>query len=375
MKLLLLNWLDRENPQAGGAELHLHETFGRLAKSGWQVTAVTSGWPAADARAEIDGMQFHRVGGRYSYALAAPHYARSLLARESFDLVVEDLNKVPLFSPLWSSVPTALLVHHLFGATGFQVAPLPLATATWLLERPVPRAYRGVPIVAVSQSTKDDLIRRGLDPASIQVVENGIDAVRYHPGAEEDRFPEPTLLYLGRLKKYKGVELLIDAVAGLRGEGLALRLLVAGDGDHRAFLERRARAMGLDPQSVRFLGFVSEEEKLRLLQQSWVHALTSVKEGWGLSVLEAGACATPTVASDSPGLRDSVVHGETGLLMRHGDVAALRAGLRRIVENAPLRKRMGKAARRFAQTFTWERTAAGMDRFLRGAVASTGPDR
>jgi glycosyltransferase involved in cell wall biosynthesis len=371
VNLLLLNWLDRENPQAGGAEQHLHETFGRLAAEGWGVTLVASGWRGAPLRRELDGIEVHRVGGRHTYAAGAPSYARDLLAKRGFDLVVEDLNKIPLFAPRWTTRPVLLLVHHLFGRTAFREASLPVAAATWLLERPIPRVYRGVPTVAVSASTRDDLVRRGLDPARIQVVENGVDTARFVPLGDGARFEEPTVLYLGRLKRYKRVDLLLDAVAALRErDRTPVRLLVAGEGDRRAALERRARRLGLGDEAVRFLGFVPEEEKLRLLQRSWVHVLVSEKEGWGITVLEAAACGTPSVASDAPGLRDSVLDGRTGLLVPHGRVGALADSIRRLLVDAGERGEMGRAARAFAEGLTWERAAARLGSALRDAVAT-----
>ena len=375
MNLLVLNWLDRENPQAGGAEIHLHEAFGRLAQSGWRVTVVSSGWPGAPGRAILDGMEILRVGGRYSYAALAPRRALAELGSRSFDLVVEDLNKVPLFLPRWSSAPSLLLVHHLFGGTAFRQAAFPVALATWLLERPIPRVYRGIPCVAVSPSTRDDLIARGLDGRSIQVVENGIDTDLLQPGRAEERFPDPTLLYLGRLKRYKRVDLVLAAVADLRQTGLPVRLVVAGTGDRRAHLEREARRLGLGDGAVRFAGFVSEDEKRELLQRAWVHTITSEKEGWGISNIEAAACGTPTVASDVPGLRDSVRDGETGLLVPHGDVAALSRAIRTLIEDRELRARMGGAARRLAETLSWDRTSRALAEACREAVASSQPRR
>ncbi len=370
LDLLVLNWLDRENPRAGGAEIHLHECFGRLAAEGWKVTLVSSGWPGSEPRTVLDGIEVHRVGGRYGYAAAVRRYVHRTFGGRSFDLAVEDLNKVPVFLPRWSPAPVLLLVHHLFGATAFREAPLPVALATWLLERPIPRVYRGIPCVAVSRSTRDDLVARGLRATEIRVVENGIDPEVLRPGQGEARFPDPTLVYLGRLKRYKRVDLILRAVAGLRREGEAVRLLVAGDGDRRAALERLARRLGLGPGEVTFLGFVSEERKRELLQRGWVHTLTSEKEGWGISNLEAAACATPTVASDVPGLRDSVLHDRTGLLVPHGDVGALAEAYRRLLRDRVARERMGAAARAFAEGLTWDRSAARLAAVCREAVAS-----
>ncbi len=370
MRILVLNWLDRQNPEAGGAEAHLHETFGRLAGRGHEVTLLASGFPGAPTRDRVDGIEVHRVGRRFSYPVAAFGYFRRELAHLPFDVVVEDLNKVPLFSPLWARAPVVLLVHHLFGGIAFQEASLPLATATWLLERPVPRAFRSSPIVAVSWSTADDLIRRGLPRENIEIIPNGVDVEWYRPLPAGRRFPEPTLLFLGRLKRYKRVDLPIRATAALAEKGTGARLLVAGKGDDRGRLVSLVRRLGIEDR-VEFLGFVSEEEKLELLQRSWVHLFTSPKEGWGIANLEAAACGTPTVASDSPGLRDSVRDAETGYLVPHGDVDALAGRIGQLLSDSDLRKELGSRARRFAEEFSWERTAVAMERFLSRRVANS----
>ena len=155
MRILVVNWQDLENPRAGGAEIHLHEVFGRLAAWGHEVTALVSRWDDAPRRAQADGMEIHRTGSRNTFSLHARRYFRRELAGSRFDAVVEDLNKVPLFTPRWSSTPVVPLVHHLFGRTAFQEASFPVALATVLLERTIPRIYRGLPCVAVSRSTRE----------------------------------------------------------------------------------------------------------------------------------------------------------------------------------------------------------------------------
>lgn len=373
LRILVVNWLDRENPQAGGAEEHLHEVFGRLARRGHDVTALVSGWPGAAGRAELDGIDIHRTAGRHTFSAGAPRYFRTALAEHSFDIVVEDLNKVPLFTPSWVSAPVVLLAHHLFGATAFQAASPPVATVTWLLERTIPRFYRGVPAVAVSESTKEDLIARGLDARSIDVIPNGIDVRHYTPGDDADRAERPALLFLGRLKKYKRVDLIIEAVARLAESGTDVTLTVGGAGDQDGALRALAERRGVSDR-VHFAGFVSEEEKLRLLRTSWLHVLTSPKEGWGISNLEAGACATPTVASDSPGLRESVVNGRTGLLVPHGDVQRLVEALKHLIDDEERRMRMGREARAFAEGFSWDAAAEAFEGHFNRVVAE-GRDR
>jgi glycosyltransferase involved in cell wall biosynthesis len=355
VNILLLNWQDRENPQAGGAEVHLHEVFGRLAGRGSGVTMIASGWPGAPSEAELDGIQIRRTGSRYTFGLTAPPQARRLLARGDIDVVVEALNKVPLFTPLWTGTPVVLLVHHLFGTTAFREASFPLAGMTWLLERPIPRVYRGVSVQAISQSTGEDLVERGLSGSDIEVIHPGVDLSFFAPGPDV-RTEEPTFLYLGRLKRYKGVDLIIRAVARLAAGGDRVKLLIGGRGEWEPELRALTESLGLEDR-VEFLGFVSEQRKRELFRSVWANVYLSPKEGWGITNLEAGACGTPTIASDSPGLRESVIHEATGLLVSHGDVNAVADAMGRLSRNRDEVERLGAAAVEFARSFTWDRTA------------------
>jgi glycosyltransferase involved in cell wall biosynthesis len=370
VKILVLNWQDLQNPHSGGAEIHLHEVFGRLAAR-HEVTLLASGFDGAAPRAEADGMEVHRTGGRHTYSVAAPAYYRRHLAARTWDVVVEDLNKVPLFAPLWVRRPLALLVHHLFGTTAFREASVPFAAATWLLERPLGRLYRGVPTVAVSHSTADDLAARGLRREEIAVVPNGVDLAFFSPDAAVARAPRPTFLYLGRLKRYKRVDLAVEAVARLRRQGVDATLVVAGRGDDEPRLRERVRALGVD-DAVRFEGFVTEARKRELLRTAWSTVLASPKEGWGITNVEAAACGTPAVAADSPGLRESVVHGETGLLVPYGDAGALAEALGSLAGDPARVAGLGANARRFALGYSWDGAAARMEAHLASVAAGRG---
>lgn len=356
MKILVLNWQDLENPQSGGAEIHLHQVFGRLAARGHEVTLLCSGWPGASPRAGADGMRIHRAGGRNTFSLAAPAYYRKHLASEPWDVVVEDLNKVPLFTPYWIKRPLVLLVHHLFGATAFREASAPFAAATWLLERPIPLVYRGLPAEAVSESTADDLAARGLRRDDIRVIHNGVDLHFFAPDPAVARLAEPTFLYVGRLKRYKRIDLAVEAVSILRDRGSYVRLRIAGRGDEEPRLRAQVERLGLADR-VTFDGFVTEERKRELLRACWGTVLPSPKEGWGITNIEAAACGTPAVAADAPGLRESVVHGETGLLVPYGDAQKLAEALGSLAADPPRVATLGAAARRFAEGFSWDGAA------------------
>ncbi|HEX5869271.1 MAG TPA: glycosyltransferase family 4 protein [Longimicrobium sp.] len=356
MNILVLNWQDLANPQSGGAEVHLHEIFGRLAQRGHQVTLLCSGWPGARPRAGSGGMHIIRAGGRHTFSLAAPAYYRRHLAAQPWDVVVEDLNKVPLFTPYWVRQPLVLLIHHLFGATAFGETSAPFAAATWLLERPIPLAYRGVPTQAVSESTADDVVSRGLRRQDVRVIHNGVDLKYFSPDPRVARFAHPTFMYVGRLKRYKRIDLAIDAVALLRDRGVGVRLLVAGRGDEEPRLRAQVERLGLGDR-VTFEGFVTEDRKRELLRACWGTVLPSPKEGWGITNVEAAACGTPAVAADSPGLRESVVHGRTGFLVPYGDAAPLADALGTLAADPARVAAFGAAARTFAEGFSWERAA------------------
>ncbi|UCC74461.1 MAG: glycosyltransferase family 4 protein [Gemmatimonadota bacterium] len=355
LRLLVINWQDIKNPQAGGAEIHLHEIFGRLVQRGHDVTLLCSGWPGAPAREVVDGMSVHRVGGRHTFTLrAAPYYRRHLLSAD-FDLVVEDINKIPLYTPLWVRPPVVALIPHLFGSTAFQEASLPFATAVWLAERPVPHFYESAPFQAISESTAEDLATRGLPRSRVKVIHPGIDHTRFKPDPSIRPFEKASFAYVGRLKRYKGLEAVIDAVARLAAAGVDARLLVAGKGDYEGALREYAALRA--PGTVDFLGFISEEEKIDLLRKAWATVYPSPKEGWGITNVEAAACGTPALASNSPGLRESVAHGESGLLVPHGNVEAWALALRRMAEDEELRSQLRAGALSFAGGFSWDRTA------------------
>ena len=369
MRVLVVNWQDRENPLAGGAEIHLHEIFERLAARGHEITLLCGGWPGCPPRATLDGIDVHRVGTRHTFALKVRRYWTRNLRTRPFDILFEDINKAPLYTPLWGGAAHRVVcVPHLFGGTAFQELAWPLATAVWLSERPLPFVYRNIPFQAISEGTADDLVRRGIARDHVRVIQPGVSFDHYTPLASA-RAGHPTFAYVGRLKKYKGVDLVIRAFA--RVADPAATLEIAGAGDFRPALEALAASLDLGAR-VRFLGFISEEEKLALLRRAWAVALASPKEGWGLTNVEAEACATPVVASNSPGIRESVRDGETGFLVPHGDIDALAGAFRRLSASRDLVQAMGAKARAFAETFTWARAADETEAHLTGVIQRGG---
>ena len=374
MNILVANWQDKQNPQAGGAEIHLFEIYSRLAARGHRVRLVCSGWRGCAPRAVVDGIAVERCGTRHTFALWGRGAFRRALSQEQPEVVVEDINKIPLFLAGLTKLPFLVVVPHLFGATVFQEAPFPMASAVWLAERPMPWLYRRAAFQAISESTRDDLIARGVSPGRIRVVRPGVDSQHYTPAVPPRRSAAPSFLYVGRLQRYKGVETALRALAIARSSRGDLTLEVAGRGDDRPRLEAIVDHLDL-AGAVRFLGLVSEADKLKLLRSSWANVFPSSKEGWGITIMEAAACGTPSLASDSPGLRDSVRHGETGFLVPHNDPQTLATKMLDLANDLGLVERLGGAARRYAESHTWGRAAAETEDQLKELLDARASDR
>jgi len=189
------------------------------------------------------------------------------------------------------------------------------------------------------------------------------------PVAPASAVARPFFLYVGRLKRYKGVDVALRALAIARRELPELSLRIAGSGDDLARLKGLARQLDIE-ESVQFLGYVPEEEKVALLSGAVANVFPSPKEGWGMTIVEAAACGTPSIASDSPGLRDSVRHGETGFLVPHGDAGVLAGRMIALVRDGGLRARLGRGAAAFAKQLTWDDAADRTERHLEDIIGA-----
>lgn len=368
MRILVINWQDRKNPFAGGAEVHLHQIFARIASLGHTVTLLCSSFEGSLPKELIDGIEVVRLGGwRNAFNFTTLLSQRREVTRKRFDVVVEDINKIPFYAPLWARCPVLALVPHLFGKTIFEEIPLPLALYVYLWELPIPQVYRNSPFAVISESTKQDLVKRGIRAEQIEVIPCGLDSRLYYPGDKKADYP--LICHLGRLKRYKRIDILLRAMTIVLSKMPEARLTVMGDGDARKELVGLSEDLDIGDR-VAFRGVVSQEEKVRTLQESHVLVNTSPKEGWGLTGVEAMGCGTPVVASNSPGLRDSVVHGVTGFLVEHGDVQELARRITQILEDKTLRERLSKNGVKWVQRFSWDSAAQRTLALLEEVVAA-----
>ena len=352
--VVILNWRDTTNPEGGGSELYVERVAAGLAAAGRPVTLVCADHPGAPAEESAGGVRVLRRGSqRTVYLRAMLLHATGRLGRHG--AVVDVHNGMPFLSTLWCRRPVVVLVHHVHREQWRVVLPRPLARLGWWLESAVaPRAYRRARYVAVSESTRRELVALGVREAAITVIRNGADRPPAVPAARDAAVP--TVCVLGRLVPHKQVEYALEAVADLRRRLPELRLDVVGRGWWEPRLRQAAERLGLG-DAVRFHGFAGEVTKRELLASAWVLAMPSLKEGWGLAVMEAAAQGTPAVGLRSAGgLAESIVDGQTGLLADGPEDFTTQ--LEKVLTDEELRRSLGAAARRRCAGFTWERAAA-----------------
>ncbi len=365
MKILVLNWQDIRNPLGGGAEVHLHEIFKRIAARGHEVTLFCSHFAGAEEEEVVDGIKVVRQGKRNFFNYYVPFRYRSQFRKEGFDVVVDDVNKIPFFTPWYVKEPLVGILHHFFGKSIFAETNVVGALYVLTAERLAMRAYRKTPMVVVSESTKEELMANGFSDENLHIVSNCVDHSLYKPMSSAR--PQ-TIGYLGRLKNYKSVEDLLYAFEIVHREFPQIRLVVLGEGNARPGLEKIARELTISAK-VDFLGHVSEIEKVSYLNQMKYVVNTSSKEGWGLTVIEANACGVPVIASDVPGLRDSVLDSKTGLLYEYGNIEQLAEKMFLLLRDENLRSRLSREAVEWSRTFDWEKSADAMLELLEHAVS------
>ena len=357
-KILIFNWRDTKHAFAGGAELYVHELAKRWVKDGNSVT-LFCGNDRKNTRYDlVDGVHIVRRGGFYTvYAWAFIYYL--IQFRGKFDVIIDAQNGIPFFTPLYAKEPVYALLHHVHQDVFYKYLPLPLAFFAASLEKYLmPFVYRNTRFITVSESSRQDMIRLGITKASIQVVNPGVDLDSLTPG---EKSPAPVIFSIGRLKAYKSIDVLIKAFKKVLVTVPTAQLVIAGDGEEKETLHALAEELGLKA-NVKFLGKISEAEKLAWFQKAWVFVNPSMMEGWGITTIEANACGVPVVASDIPGLRDSVQNPHTGFLVPYGDTEALARKIALLCTDAAAREKMGSAGLAWAQNFGWNSAA---EKFLK----------
>lgn len=352
MKILIFNWQDITHPLSGGAEVHLHETYSRIAAMGHDVTLFCSRYDGAKPAEEMNGIHVIREGGRFLFNYVVIKKYFTVFKDQKFDLIVDDMNKIPFYTPAYVQEPVLGEVHHLFGTSIFHEAIFPLASYVYLAERAALPLYKKIHFMVHSLSTHNELLAHGFQPEKTHHVHYGVNhSVFKQLGIEKSSVP--LIGALGRLKKYKSFDHLIEAFDIVKKEIPNARLVIVGDGDDKPRLVELTNRLGLS-NSVTFTGFVSEDEKVEWLNRMHVAVNTSAKEGWGLTATEANACGTTTVSSNVQGLRDAVIDEETGLLYDYGNREKLAEKIILLLRDEHLRERLSAAALQRSKEFDWQ---------------------
>jgi glycosyltransferase involved in cell wall biosynthesis len=350
--VVILNWRDRRNPEGGGSELYAEEVAAALVRRGHPVTIFCAAHEDAPADEWTPGgVHIVRRGTKKSvYLRAAWHHLRGRFGDHG--VVVDVQNGMPFLARLYARRPVVVLVHHVHREQWNVVLGRAMAAFGWWVESWLsPRVHRGCRYVTVSEVSRRELAELGVDPDRIMIVHNGTPEVS---GPPVPRTPHPSLLVLGRLVPHKRVEIALASLARLSASYPDLTLTVAGRGWWLEPLRAEADRLGVADR-VSFAGFVDDAAKHRLLASSWLHLVPSLKEGWGLSVIEAAAHGTPSVAfADAGGVAESIVDGSTGVLA--ADPGDFTAHIGALLRDDVARARMGEAARVHAADFTWEQT-------------------
>lgn len=353
-RILIFNWRDIKHSQAGGAELYVHELARRWQAMGHQVTVFCGSDGRSPRHETIEGIQIIRRGGFHMvYVWAALYYALRL--RHTHDVIIDCHNGIPFFTPFYARKPVFCVVHHVHQDVFAKYLNRPRAALASFLEKSVmPWAYRNSRFMTVSASSKDAMVAELAIPAgNIDIIPNGVDLSLLVPG---EKAALPTVAYVGRLKAYKSVDVLIRAFAEVLQKTPKAQLVIGGTGDDADRLQRLTVTLGISA-SVTFLGRISDPEKIRLLQEAWVFVNPSLMEGWGITTIEANACGTPVIASDVPGLRDSVKFPSAGYLVPYGDVKAFARKIQYVLNHEDQRRQMSDNAGIWARNFDWQTSA------------------
>jgi glycosyltransferase involved in cell wall biosynthesis len=358
MKILAINWQDIKNPLGGGAEVHFHEIFSRIAAMGHDITLLACKAEGLPGEEIIDGIRVIRHGNRNLFNYSVPGKFKELNRRHSYDLVIDDINKIPFYTPLFVKNKLLAISHHFFGKSIFRETGFVSGLYVYAGEKLIDFVYKNTPFAVVSQSTLDEFVAKGFKQENFRIIYNAIDQSKFKMELAQ-KYPKYTITYIGRLKKYKSVDHLLFSFQKVIEHFPNAELHIIGRGDYQPELERLAKKLKIENNTI-FWGFIEEKKKNEILECSHCVVNTSLKEGWGISNIEANACGTPVISSNVPGLRDSVCSGKSGLLYEYGNIDELSNILIRLFEDKELLNKLSLGAIEWAKSFSWDESARQM---------------
>lgn len=360
MRILWFNWRDIKHPDAGGAEIFTHEIMRRLVKKGYDMTLFSARFLNSLQYESIDGINIRRDGGKYTVYRKAKHYYKKY--KDIYDIVIDEINVRPFLTPTFvKGKPILALVHEVARRALFTQLHFPLNyIVRYYLVRKWFSHYKDILVLTVSDSTRRDLEEFGLK--KIFLVPQGLGVTPVCEITQKES--NPTVVFLGRLKRYKLPHHAIEAFSLVKTAIPDSQMWIIGDGDMYTELEQ------LNVKGVTFFGRVNEGLKYDLLSKAHLALVPGVQEGWGLVVTECNAMGTPVVAYNVAGLKDSVRDGETGILVRDNSPLSLANSAISLLKDRDLLNRYSNNALAFSRQFSWDKTADVFDMIVRNAISS-----
>lgn len=365
MNVLIFNWRDIKHPLSGGAEISLFQHARYWVRKGAKVTWFSSSFNGAKRTEEIEGITFTRRGSHYTvHIFAYIYYKLGRLGRPY--IIIDSFHFIPFFTPLYIKKPHVIaLVNEVAGHLWFANLRPPLSFLGYFAEPFFFKFYRHVPFITGSDSAKKDLIRFGIAKGKINVIYHGIEHNTVANKYLREKYP--TILFLGRISKDKGIEDAISTFIRIETKIKHVRFWIAGQeekkGDYRKIVYKLLTKDNTLMHKIRYFGYVPENKKFELLKKAWILIHPSKKEGWGLTVIEAASQGTPTVGYNVEGLKDSVVHNKTGILTDTNPYA-LANGIIRVLLNKKLYNTLSKQARNWSKTFSWDQSGRESWKFI-----------
>ncbi len=346
----------------GGAEVFTREVLSKWARSGHDVTFFTSKFDGCKSDEIVDGVRILRRGNWLSVYWKARSYYSKYFRTEKFDIVIDEINTRPFLTPKFINNGERIfaLIHQLAREYWFYETPFPISYIGYhILEDRWLKSYVDVPTVTVSESTRRDLLNLGFK--KVFVVSEGLN---FKP---LDHVPQkhihPAIAYVGRLKKAKRPDYAIKAFKIVKEKVPDAELWIIGDGYFAKKLGKQT------VKGVKFFGNLSSVVRRELVKKCWVLVNPSVREGFGLNVVEANALGTPCIAFDVAGLRDAIVNYETGLIIKSENIRDLAEGIIKVLTDEEFRIKLSHGALAYSRRFSWDKVADEFMKVIRSAYA------
>jgi glycosyltransferase involved in cell wall biosynthesis len=351
MNILIYNWRDPKNPKAGGAETVTLEYAKCWVNAGNNVFWFASSFKNAKKRETIEGIEIIRFGNTLTVFLGAVFYY--FFSKEHFDLVIDEFHGIPFFTPLFVRGKKIAFIHEVAGEIWKYMYPFPFSLIGRVVESLAFKIYRNVPFITVSLSTANELKKEGIK--KIEVLTNGIHLIMLPDTIKKER--ELTFICVSRLVKMKGIEDVLLAFQAIHNENKQTKLWIVGDGQENYVnrLKHIVQENNLQ-KSVTFYGEVSEQEKLKLMKQAHLLLHTSIKEGWGLVIIEAASQGTPAVVYNVGGLRDSVKNGKTGIVLKNNTPSEMAIQTLQLLKDFKKYHAFQQACLTYAKSLSWKNT-------------------